>query len=197
MHHVTHLLMGWAVANVPHLGRRDRAVVTLASFVPDLDATGLVAELATRNSPTPLLWWSDYHHLLGHNLAFGLIICLASFAVARRRVMTAVLSLAVFHLHLLCDLVGSRGPDGHDWPLPYLFPFVKDLEISWSGQWALNAWPNLGLTVSLLILTFYLAWRRGFSPLGIVSQRADQAFVGALRNRFGSPGSSSGRPCEG
>jgi hypothetical protein len=31
---------------------------------------------------------------------------------------------------------------------------------------------------------FYLAWNRGFSPLGIFSKKADNAFVETLRNRF-------------
>jgi len=58
------------------------------------------------------------------------------------------------------------------------------MQITWSGQWQLNAWPNFLITGTALALTFYLAWRRGFSPLEIVSKRADDAFIGALRNRI-------------
>ena len=39
----------------------------------------------------------------------------------------------------------------------------------------------------LLGLAFHLAWRRGFSPVGIVSPRADRVFVDTLRGRFGAP----------
>jgi hypothetical protein len=39
----------------------------------------------------------------------------------------AVLSLVTFHLHLLCDLAGFRGPSPEDlWPIFYFGPFDKD-----------------------------------------------------------------------
>jgi hypothetical protein len=39
------------------------------------------------------------------------------------------------------------------------------------------------LTIALLLMTFYLAWVRGFSPLEMVSLKADAAFVAALRKQ--------------
>jgi len=48
----------------------------------------------------------------------------------------------------------------------------------------LNAWPNFVLTALTLGLAFYWAWQRGYSPLEMVSGRADRAFVQALRRRF-------------
>jgi hypothetical protein len=51
----------------------------------------------------------------------------------------------------------------------------------------LNAWPNILLTVALLILTVLLAVKHGFSPVEIFSGRADSAVVAALRTRFGIP----------
>ena len=187
MHFITHALTGWMAANCVDLERRDRAIVTIASVAPDLDGTGIFAELATRSSDTPLLWWSEYHHVLGHNLLFGITVTVAAAAAAKRRITTAVLAFFVFHLHLLGDLVGSKGPDGYEWPIPYLCPFSRDIEWIWSGQWALNAWPNIAFTLLLLTLTFFLAWRRGFSVLEVVSRRADGVFVAALRRRFGEP----------
>jgi inner membrane protein len=187
LHLVTHALTGWLVANGVAIERRDRAIVTIAGFAPDFDGAGIVAELATRNTDHPLLWWSEYHHILGHNLAFGIAVAAVAAVSAKRRVTTALLAFAVFHLHLLGDLVGSRGPDGYDWPIPYFFPFLKDVELTWSGQWALNAWPNIAFTIGLLGATIYLAWRRGFSVLELVSARADREFVAMLRRRFGEP----------
>jgi inner membrane protein len=187
MHPITHLLASWMVANTTTLENRDRAIVTLAGVSPDFDGAGIVAELATRHTDTPLLWWSEYHHVFGHNLIFALVVSISAAALAKRRLLTAFLSFLVLHLHLLCDLIGSRGPDGFQWPIPYFFPFSSTIEIVWSGQWALNAWPNIGLTIILVALTCYLAWKRGFSPLEIISKRADNAFVKVFRNRFGSP----------
>jgi hypothetical protein len=58
------------------------------------------------------------------------------------------------------------------------------VQLTWRGQWQLNAWPNVILTITLLTITFWLAWRRGFSPLEMVSEKVDAAFVAALRNRW-------------
>jgi hypothetical protein len=47
---VTHLLAGWMVASMPTVSaKRDRALVTLASVVPDIDGLGIIPELLTRN----------------------------------------------------------------------------------------------------------------------------------------------------
>ena len=81
-------------------------------------------------------------------------------------------------------MAGARGPDGYQWPIPYLLPWSRAWEWTWSGQWALNAWPNFAITGALLVATFYLAWRRGFSPLELLSLKLDQAFVAALHARF-------------
>ena len=182
---ITHFLMGWAVANSARsLTKRERAMVTLASVVPDLDGLGIIAERLTQNSPHPLNWWSDYHHVLGHNLGFALIVAAMAAIFAKQKITTTLLVLLSFHLHLVSDLVGARGPDGDEWPIPYLLPFSKHLQLTWSGQWALNAWPNFVVTAVLITIAVMLARQRGFSLLEIVSAKADAAFVNALRNRF-------------
>jgi len=183
MNPVTHFLGGWAVANTARLGRRDRALVAIAGAAPDADGFGIVAEWLTRNSDHPLYWWSDYHHVFGHNLCFGLLVAGIAFAVARRRAVTAALALAAVHLHLVMDILGGKRPD-KDWGIPYLWPISAWPDIRWGGQWELNAWPNFVITGALLALAFYLAWRRGYSFVGIVSGRADAAFVATLRRRF-------------
>lgn len=182
---VTHFLAGWLVASGDGFNRRERAAITLAGVAPDVDGLGIIPELLTRHSAHPLTWFSEYHHLLGHNLLFGLSVTAASILLATKRLKTALFVLASFHLHLLCDLVGSRGPEGESWAIPYLVPFSQSGQWSWSGQWALNAWPNFAITIFMLVATFYLAWRRGYSPVEMVSSNADAKFVDALRHRFG------------
>ncbi|MGB9074838.1 MAG: metal-dependent hydrolase [Terriglobales bacterium] len=179
----THFLTGWVLANSAVLGRRERALVTLAGVVPDLDGLGAVAEVFTRNSQHPLEWFSSFHHSL-HTLLFALIVTAGSFLLASQRWKTASLAFLSFHVHLVEDLVGSRGPDGYQWPIPYLMPFSRAGQVSWSGQWMLNAWPNFAVTIALLFVTFYLAWSRGVSPLEMVSLKADSAFVSTIRKRF-------------
>lgn len=187
MHVVTHFLAGWTVAGLSGLDKRDRAIASIAGVVPDIDGAGIVAELATRHTNKPLLWWSEYHHVLGHNLTFAMVVALAAVLLAKRRLLTTVVSLLVFHLHLFCDLIGSGGPDGYQWTIPYFYPFWPNLQFVWSHQWALNAWPNIVFTIALLAATCYLAWKKGLSPLEMISKRADRLFVDTFRKRFGTP----------
>ena len=180
---VTHFLTGWVFANCAKLERRERALVTLACVVPDIDGLGIIPELLTRNSAHPLLWFTLYHHRL-HTLAFGLVVAAVAFVLAQQRWKTTLLALASFHLHLFEDVLGSRGPDGYQWPIPYLTPFSHSLQLAWRGEWALNAWQNVVITAVLLSVTLWLAWRRGFSPVEMISAKADFAFVATLRRRF-------------
>jgi len=180
---VTHFFTGWVFANCFALQRRDRALVTLACVVPDVDGLGIIPELLTRNSAHPLLWFSLFHHSL-HNVTFAAFIAAIAFALAAQKWKTALLALLSFHLHLFEDVLGSRGPDGDQWPIPYLAPFSSSLQFTWSGQWSLNAWQNIVITVVLLMITLWLAWSRGFSPLEMVSKRADNALVKTLRRRY-------------
>lgn len=183
----THYLLGWLVANADRFTRRERATITLAAIAPDLDGLGIVPELLTRHAARPLNWFSDYHHRLGHNLWFALFVRAIGWLIATRKWKTALFVLLSFHLHLLSDVIGARSPDGEQWPISYLAPLSNAWQWSWDGQWALNAWPNFLITAVALTATFYLAWRRGFSPLELYSHKADGAFVQALRQRFSRP----------
>ena len=179
---VTHFLSGWVLANCARLDRKERELVTFACVVPDVDGLGIIPELLTRNSAHPLLWFTLYHHSL-HTLAFALIVAALSYAFAAQKWKTATLVLLSFHLHLFEDLLGSRGPEGYQWPIPYLMPFSSRFQLSWQGQWGLNNWPNVAITIVLLSITMWLAWRRGRSPLEMISAKADAALVTTLRQR--------------
>ncbi|MFC1896106.1 metal-dependent hydrolase, partial [Thermodesulfobacteriota bacterium] len=128
---VTHLLISWSIANTTPLNRRERALVTLSGVVPDIDGLGLIADVIPGISGKPLELWDRWHHVLGHNIGFGLLCALCALLFSRRRFSTCLLSLVAFHTHVLCDLVGARGPDGYQWPIPYLLPFSD----AWHLQW--------------------------------------------------------------
>jgi inner membrane protein len=179
---VTHFLTGCVLANTAEFNTRERAIVTLACVAPDVDGLGIIPELLTRHSAHPLLWFSFYHHAL-HTLAFSVFLAAVAFALSTQRWKTAAFALLSFHIHLFEDLLGSRGPDGDQWPIPYLSPFSERLNLTWQHQWSLNAWPNFLITLTLLSLTIYLAWRSGFSPVEMFSRKADEGFVFALRHR--------------
>jgi LexA-binding, inner membrane-associated putative hydrolase len=180
---VTHFLTGWALANVARLERRERALVTVAAVIPDVDGLGAIPELLTRGSAHPLLWFSQYHHAL-HTLLFAVVVTVVAFALATRRWTTAALVFVAFHVHLLEDVIGGRGPDGYGWPIPYLQPFSNAWTWTWSGQWQLNAWPNVALTCALIVVMMWIAVKRGRTPVEFVSCDADEAVVRTLRARF-------------
>ena len=184
MNPAIHFLTGWLIANVDDLKRTDRAVITLAAVVPDVDGFGIIAGLASEGAEEGLRLYGQYHHVIAHNLFFGLLITLAAYAISKRRRLTALLAFLSFHCHLLGDIISGRGPDGTLWSISYLFPVSSDFLLTWSGQWELNAWPNVLVTAVALLFTLYLAWKRGFSPLNILSLKADLAVVKTLRNRF-------------
>jgi hypothetical protein len=219
---ITHFFAGWLLASVSPTGRptaltrREKALVVAAAVAPDVDGLGIVPELLTRHTTHPLLWFSQYHHSL-HTLAFALVWTLAAYLIAGPLAgftlgpkiqgqiqgrplpshpgLTALLVFISFHLHLLCDLLGARGPDVYQWPITYLKPFSSALQLTWHGQWALNAWQNFLITGLLLLITLRFAVRYASSPVELFSPPANQAFIHALRQRFASrrPGNSGTR----
>lgn len=187
---LTHFLAGWALAEaVPNTSPKERALIALASVVPDIDGLGVIVDIPSKLTAHPTELFATYHHDL-HTLPFALACSgLAALALGRgvlpgRRAAVSLLVFLSFHLHLLCDLLGSRGPDGHQWPIPYLKPIASGLIPPWSGQWKLDAWQNMAITVALLALALVLAVRRGYGPLSVFSSRVDTAVVQTLRARF-------------
>jgi hypothetical protein len=92
--------------------------------------------------------------------------------LARERGRVALLALLVFHLHLLCDLVGSRGPSPSDlWPILYLGPFSRQPAWFWKCQWRLDGWQNRIITVTLFFWALAMATKLGHSVVGVFKTR--------------------------
>jgi hypothetical protein len=187
MHPISHLLVGWTLANSAGLEKRDRMLVTIAGVIPDLDGLGVVMDIATEKTKHQLYLYDQFHHILLHNLGFGILLTLIAIPTTKRRIFAPLLVILSFHLHLLGDIVGSRGPDGYQWPIPYLLPFSNAWHLTWEHQWGLKAWPNVTITLVLLAITLYWRWKQGRSPLEMISSRGDAAITNALRARFGIP----------
>ena len=98
--------------------------------------------------------------------------------------LTALMVFISFHLHLLCDVIGARGPDGDQWPIPYLKPFSNAVQLTWHGQWALNAWQNFVITGFFLLTTLWFAQKNASSPVELFSESANQDLIRALRQRM-------------
>jgi hypothetical protein len=186
MNPITHLLASWSLAEASDLEHSDRTLITWCGVLPDLDGLGAAVDFGNRILGRPeSFWYGQYHHALLHG-AFGAVLIAATLAArASRRGRVFLFGIAAVHLHLLCDFVGSRGRDAADiWPIRYLSPFSERLSIFWSGQWELNAWPNISFTLALLGFTFYRAVSVGHSPVSLFSSRANEAFVGTVRARW-------------
>jgi inner membrane protein len=180
---LTHLLASWIVAARTTDNLRDRRLVTLAGVLPDLDGLGIVVDIANgalvRGN---WYYYPEYHHWLAHGLPAALLCSAVLAGFARRQWRVFALALIVFHLHLLCDLAGSRGPGANDfWPIYYLGPFSRNPMWIWKHQWALDSRPNRLITMSLFGWSLWLAVRRGDSFVGVFNRRVDRVFVGVLR----------------
>jgi inner membrane protein len=179
VHPPTHALIGWGVANLaPSLDRRSRAFIFFASVVPDLDGL-TIFDRALYNA---------YHRTVCHNALFA-VGCAAIAAIAVRkgapRLLVAGLVLLNLHLHFACDLLGSSGPDGSIWGIPYLQPFSPYM-IDYVHQWGLRSWQNVVITLVALAWTVQIARKHGRSPVEPFSLKVDAAVVEAIRRRFGS-----------
>jgi inner membrane protein len=192
----THLFTGWLVAAYATDNPRDCRLVALASILPDADGLGILADAFNHVAGhTQSHYYAHYHHYLLHGALGAVLIAAGLACFARNRWRVLWLALAVFHLHLLCDFVGSRGPSPEDlWPIFYLGPFDKDPMWMWKSQWRLDGWQNRYLSVVLFVWALLLAVRKGHSFVGVFNRPADAVFVGvlrkwhtALRGAFSSP----------
>jgi len=180
MNIITHALIGWCAGTRYSLNRNEAAAVAVSSVIPDLDGLGALVDIY-RGGEAEL--FSEYHHKFGHCLPFGLLLSIAVFFLFRKNARLAMWCFMIFHLHLLCDIAGAMGPDGYNWPIYYLYPF-SDYGLTWSGQWPINSWQNIVLTMVLLVDFFYRSAMTGFSPISFISEKADAAFVRTLQYRL-------------
>ena len=181
---ITHLLASWLVAAKTTDNPRDCRLVALAGILPDADGLGLVADVVNETIwHKQTFYYANYHHWWLHGLFGGILIAGALAGFARRRGRVALLAFLVFHLHLLCDLLGSRGPSPADlWPIYYLGPFSRAGLWLWQDQWRLDGWQNRLITIPLFFWALWLAAKRDDSVVGVFNRRADQTFVRVLHS---------------
>lgn len=181
MNIVTHALLSWCIAQRTCKTDRDAALASAAGLIPDLDGAGALVDLARGGEAE---YFSMFHHILGHNIFTGISVAVFLAAFAAHRVRVAATAGLLFALHVACDVIGARGPDGESWPIPWLYPIRSDSVLQWDGQWEINAWPNIVFTIFLMVAFLRQTRDLGWSPLRLISERADAVFVSTLRNRF-------------
>ena len=182
---ITHILASWVGFEGFLQTRRDKAIVLIAGVAPDLDGVGIVSDFATRVLGLPETdYYHRYHHLVCHGLPAAIVVAIAAAIFGQNRPRVALLAFASFHLHLLCDLLGSRGNALEDlWGIYYFAPLSDAHPLFWSGQWPLVSWQNTAITAALLIITFARAMKSGRTPVSLVSQALDGKIVATLRAR--------------
>jgi len=188
---LTHLVGSWLVAVVTTTNPRDRKLVTIAGVLPDADGLGVVADVIksiVTGKPNTFEYYQTYHHILLHGWPGALLMSGLLMIFARQHWRVFLLCLLTYHLHLLCDLLGSRGPDiGDYWPICYSEPLFRHPIWFWKHQWRLDGWQNQTIFILLLASSLWLAVKRGYSFVEVVSSRADAIFVQVLRKWFHHP----------
>jgi len=172
MHIPTHVLSGWVVASaVPSLTPRERLFAMAAATAPDLDGLAIVAG---RDA------FETYHHVVGHNLFFGLAVTAVIVAWSTHKRTMAMLAFGLFHLHLVLDSFGS----GCDWGISYLWPLVQREWVN-PWRWEFFSWQNLVAAYGLVLVTIVIAVRQGRTPLETLAPSLDRQLVGLARRLTG------------
>ena len=155
-------------------------MVALSGMAPDIDGLGIIVDKATGLTN----YYQAYHHYLGHSLFSALVIASIASAIATaQRKVVWLLSFAVVHIHVLCDVIGSKGPDGYHWPVYYLYPLNPDYELTWQYQWELNAWQNHLILACLLGANFYYAAKMRITFLEVISRKLNDGAL-AMYDRY-------------
>lgn len=182
---VVHFVGSWLVASAVADNPRDRGLITLAGILPDADGLGIVADFARSmitGKENNFQYYQQYHHILLHGWPGAIVVSLLLMCFARKKLSTLIWCLVAFHLHLLCDLIGSRGPDiGDLWPICYSEPLFRHPIWFWKHQWKLDGWQNQGIFFVLFIASLWVAVKKGHSFLEVISRRMDEVFVDFLQ----------------
>jgi inner membrane protein len=169
MHIQTHVLSGWCLGNLLPLTARERVFCMVAAAAHDLDGLGIVVSQE--------LYW-DYHHKLGHCAAFGVVMSGVLAAFSAHRLLAFLTYLALFHLHLVLDYLGS----GPGWPIYYFWPFA---EAEWLNPraWPFFSWQNVGTAFAMVGWTVSIAVKKRRTPLELLMPSLDRKAVAWMKER--------------
>ena len=176
-----HLLISWLSTVELLKFRRERTIVALSGVAPDADGFGIIWDKLTGTTD----FYFRFHHYLGHSLLTSVVLAVFATLLAKTQKVTVfVLTVVVVHLHIICDIIGSKGPDGYQWPIYYLYPFSSEFSLTWSYQWELNAWQNHVIMLVLFSCCFYYVVTKHFSFIEVFSSKLDQAAFSMYRKYF-------------
>jgi len=167
----SHLLFSWLTTVQIIKDRRERILVSISGIAPDIDGLGLIIDKLTGSTN----FYLQYHHYIGHSIFSALFIStLATLLAKSQKVIVFTLSFILVHVHILFDVIGSKGPDGYQWPIYYFYPINPEYSLTWSGQWELNAWQNNVIMLFLLSGCVYYAVTKKITFLEIFSSKLNR-----------------------
>jgi hypothetical protein len=163
MHIQTHILTGWNIGNIFRINPRERFFCMLAASLQDIDGLGIIISQKQ--------YW-NYHHVLGHGIFFGAIISLIMAFFSEHKIKAFFIYLALVHIHLLQDLVGS----GELWGISYFWP-LSGYSIQSAFYWPLTSWQNFAFGLAMLIITVLIIYYRKRSPVEYIMPETDKKIV--------------------
>jgi hypothetical protein len=143
-----------------------------ASIAPDLDGISMISGI---NS------YLKYHHVLTHNLAFGVFASAMACALVKPSFRYFLILLTLFHVHLLMDLYGS----GIGWGIAYFWPF-SGAYLSSDHAWSFVGWQNYMAFGILAVWTIVIARKLRRTPLEWVAPRLNAEVLG-IREKAAEP----------
>jgi hypothetical protein len=127
------------------------------------------------------MYW-DYHHKLGHGIAFGLLLAGAMAAFLRPDACSRFSRTScVFTCISWLDYFGS----GPGWPIHYFGPF-SDASGGNADAWPLPSWQNTTAAALLLAWTLWIAVRQRRTPLEVLMPSLDQKAIAWIDRRRGA-----------
>ena len=85
---VAHILISWMSAVPIFKNRRERTIAALAGVSPDIDGFGVIIDVLTDRQTN---YYSQYHHLIGHNLLFACFISIIAMTFAKSQKLAVLL----------------------------------------------------------------------------------------------------------
>jgi len=171
---IAHAELGWLLAVPVARDRRTRVWGAVAGMLPDLDGLTVLAYPWDAGDA-----YARYHHLLTHGFVAALITFVIALATggSGQRLRVGLVALASFHLHLLCDLMGS----GKGWPFAYAYPLSDKMIEPFQWGWELASWQNMLIAVTASFAILAVGATRGYSIVELFSKKWDAMFVEVLR----------------
>ena len=156
----SHLLSGWCIANLADFTSRERFICMIIAIIPDLDGLGLIISQEA---------YLNYHHMVGHNLIFGLLISVLLCLLSEKKLKVFVLYISMFHVHLFMDYLGS----GTEWTIVYFWP-ISNWYLYNSYGWELNSWQNSIITLFLIGFTLLIVAFKRRTPIEFIFPKLEK-----------------------